>query len=221
MSDYDARMSPRHVIWDWNGTLLDDAWLCVEVMNELLDQHALPAVDARRYETLFRFPVVEYYRQLGFDFERTPFEAVGTAFIEGYQARQHECELQPHALAAFDALTKRGVTMSVLSASQQSRLEAQARHHDVTERFVRLLGLDHHYADGKLELGRRWMSELGHLPDEVLLVGDTDHDLHVAQALGIQCVLVPSGHQSRERLVQTGATLVDSLDVLALRLAAD
>ena len=26
----------RHVIWDWNGTLLDDAWLCVEVLNGLL-----------------------------------------------------------------------------------------------------------------------------------------------------------------------------------------
>ena len=91
-------MAPRHVIWDWNGTLLDDAWLCVEVMNELLVEHSLPAVDAQRYEALFTFPVVEYYRQLGFDFERTPFEEVGTAFIEGYQARQHECELQPHAL---------------------------------------------------------------------------------------------------------------------------
>ncbi|MDP1918488.1 MAG: HAD family hydrolase [Myxococcales bacterium] len=208
-------MSPRHVIWDWNGTLLDDAWLCVEVMNELLGQHALPPVDARRYEALFRFPVVDYYRELGFDFERTPFEAVGTAFINGYQARQHECRLQPHVHETFDALENRGVTMSVLSASQQSRLEAQARHHDVTERFVRLLGLDHHYADGKLELGRRWMSELNHAADEVLLIGDTDHDLHVAQALGIRCVLVPSGHQSRERLAQTGATLVDSLEQVA------
>ena len=208
-------MAARHVIWDWNGTLLDDAWLCVEVMNELLEQHALPAVDAQRYEALFRFPVVDYYRELGFDFERTPFEAVGTAFINGYQARQHECELQPHVHETLEVLTERGVTMSVLSASQQSRLEAQARHHDVTERFVRLLGLDHHYADGKLELGRRWMSELGHPADEVLLIGDTDHDLHVAQELGVRCVLVPSGHQSRERLVQTGATLLDSLEQVA------
>lgn len=202
---------PRHVIWDWNGTLLDDAWLCVEVMNGLLAAHALPPMDEARYQDLFTFPVVDYYRRLGFDFERAPFEQVGTAFIHGYQARQHECRLQEGAHAVFDALAARGVPMSVLSASQQSRLHAQASHLGVTERFVKLVGLDHHYADGKLELGRQWVAELGLAPEEVLLVGDTDHDLHVAQALGLRCVLVPSGHQSRARLEQAGATVLESL----------
>lgn len=205
----------RHVIWDWNGTLLDDAWLCVEVMNGLLSEHRLPLIDEARYQALFRFPVVDYYRKLGFDFERAPFEQVGTAFIHGYQARQHECELQDGAHEVFDVLKARGVSMSVLSASQQSRLEAQAKHLGVTERFVKLVGLDHHYADGKLELGRQWLAELGHAPDEVLLIGDTDHDLHVAQTLGMQCLVVPSGHQSAERLEQTGARLVASLSEIA------
>ncbi|MBL8922742.1 MAG: HAD family hydrolase [Myxococcaceae bacterium] len=206
--------SVRHVIWDWNGTLLDDAWLCVEVMADLLEAHALPPMDAARYQDLFTFPVVDYYRRLGFDFERAPFEQVGTAFIHGYQARQHECRLQEGAHAVFDALSARGVPMSILSASQQSRLEAQVSHLGITGRFVRLIGLDHHYADGKLELGRRWVAELGVPADEVLLVGDTDHDLHVAQALGLRCLIVPSGHQSRERLERAGATVLDDLRAL-------
>jgi phosphoglycolate phosphatase len=205
---------PRHVIWDWNGTLLDDAWLCVEVMNELLRAHALPPMDEARYQDVFTFPVVDYYRRLGFDFERAPFEQVGTAFIHGYQARQHECALQDGAHAVFDALAARGVPMSILSASQQSRLEAQTGHLGITGRFVRRIGLDHHYADGKLELGRRWVAELGLPPDEVLLVGDTDHDLHVAQALGLRCLIVPSGHQSKARLEAAGATVVASLEAL-------
>lgn len=207
--------TPRHVIWDWNGTLLDDAWLCVEVMNALLSEHGLPLVDEARYQALFSFPVVDYYRKLGFDFERTPFEQVGTAFIHGYQARQHECELQDGAHHVFDALKAKGISMSVLSASQQSRLEAQSRHLGVTEKFVKLVGLDHHYADGKLELGRQWLAELAHAPDEVLLIGDTDHDLHVAQTLGMQCIVVPSGHQSAQRLEQAGARLVASLREIA------
>lgn len=210
---------PRHVIWDWNGTLLDDAWLCVEVMNALLAEHRLPAIDGARYQALFRFPVVDYYRQLGFDFERTPFEEVGTAFIAGYQARQHECRLQAGAHDVFAVVAAAGIPMSVLSASQQSRLEAQARHLGVTERFVKLVGLDHHYADGKLELGRQWLVELGHAPSDVLLIGDTDHDVHVAQALGLECLVIPSGHQSVERLEGAGATLVGSLRELAGRFA--
>lgn len=207
--------TPRHVIWDWNGTLLDDAWLCVEVMNALLSEHGLPPMDEARYQAIFRFPVVDYYRELGFDFERTPFEQVGTAFIHGYQARQHECELQDGAHDVFEALKAKGISMSVLSASQQSRLEAQAKHLGVTGKFVKLVGLDHHYADGKLELGRQWLAELGHAPSDVLLIGDTDHDLHVAQTLGMQCLVVPSGHQSAERLEQAGARIVASLKEIA------
>jgi phosphoglycolate phosphatase len=206
---------PKHLVWDWNGTLLDDAWLCVEVMNALLAQHGLPPIDGERYQALFTFPVIEYYRRLGFDFGRTPFAQVGTAFIDGYQSRQHECQLQRGAHDAFDALARRGVSMSVLSASQQSRLSAQAHALKVTERFVRLVGLDHHYADGKLELGRAWVTELGLPPGDVLLVGDTDHDFHVAQALGLRCVLIPSGHQPRARLEACGVPIVESVAQLA------
>jgi phosphoglycolate phosphatase len=211
-----AKSRYRHVIWDWNGTLLDDAWLCLEVMNRLLARHRLPALDAARYEALFTFPVVDYYRALGFDFEAASFEQVGTEFIDGYQAQQHECALQQGALEAFEALAKAGTTMSILSASQRSRLEAQAKHLQVAERFVRLLGLDHHYADGKLELGRGWIRELGVAPEQVLLVGDTDHDFHVASDIGVRCVLIPSGHQSRARLLASGAEVADSLEALAV-----
>ena len=33
-----------HILWDWNGTLLDDAWLCVEVMNSMLAERDLPQI---------------------------------------------------------------------------------------------------------------------------------------------------------------------------------
>ena len=131
----------RHVIWDWNGTLLDDAWLCVEVMSGLLRARSLPPLDAARYQALFRFPVREYYRALGFDFSRESFEIVGTEFIVGYQARQHECRLQSGAFQALEALVQRGIGCSVLSASQQGRLEEQATRLGVRDRFVALLGL--------------------------------------------------------------------------------
>jgi len=205
----------RHVIWDWNGTLLDDAWLCIEVMNGLLAPRGLPALTPARYQALFGFPVRDYYLRLGFDFARDPFERVGTDFIEGYQARQHTCGLQPHAERVLDALAARGISCSVLSASLEDRLLAQASGLGVRGRFVRLLGLSDHFAGGKLELGRRWIGELGIAPEEVLLIGDTDHDHAVARDIGVGCVLVPSGHQSTERLQALGVPVVSDLGALA------
>src|SRR4051812_22587342 len=102
----------RHVIWDWNGTLLDDAWLCVDVMNELLLQRGLPQITLADYAALFRFPVRDYYTALGFDFEREPFERVGTAFIEGYAAREAACGLRAGADEILTGVAARGATQS-------------------------------------------------------------------------------------------------------------
>ena len=200
-----------HVVWDWNGTLLDDAWLCIEVMNGLLGRRGMGLLDPARYAAVFAFPVRDYYGQLGFDFAREPFEVVGTEFIEGYQARQHECRLRPGAGEALAALAARGVAQSVLSASQHARLVSQAEALGVASHFVRMIGLEDHYAGGKLEQGRRWIAELGLDPGAVLLVGDTDHDQEVAREMGVRCLLVPSGHQSAERLRACGAPLLASL----------
>lgn len=208
----------KHVIWDWNGTLLDDADLCVSVMTQVLTKRGLPALTAERYAACFRFPVREYYRDLGFDFERETFEVVGTEFIEGYAAREAECGLRHGALETLQGIARHCKTQSVLSASQQSRLELQAKRLDVHAHFDALVGLDDHYAHGKVDIGRAWLARSGVDPRTTVLIGDTDHDVEVAQALGVRCLLVPSGHQSPERLRASGAQVLDTLPSLLTEL---
>ena len=208
----------QHVIWDWNGTLLDDAELCVEVMNGVLARRRLPPLTAERYADRFRFPVRDYYADLGFDFAQESFERVGTEFIEGYAAREASCGLRAEARETLEALASRRLTQSVLSASQQARLEAQARRLAVHVHFEALVGLDDHYAHGKVGIGQRWLAESGVDPARTVLVGDTDHDVDVARALGVQCVLVPSGHQSPERLARCGVDVLPGLAALVDRL---
>lgn len=206
--------STTHIIWDWNGTLLDDAALCVDVMNEVLARRSLPPLTALRYADAFRFPVRDYYEDLGFDFGRETFEVVGTEFIEGYSAREAACSLREDALATLEGLASRGLRQSVLSASQQARLEAQARRLDVHAHFEALVGLDDHYAAGKIEVGQQWMRRSAVDPLRTVLVGDTDHDVEVARALGVRCFLVPSGHQSGERLSRCGVDVLQGLSAL-------
>jgi len=75
----------RHLIWDWNGTLLDDAWLCRDIMNGQLRKRGLPTLSAERYEAIFDFPVEGYYRKVGFDWKKESFEEAGTEFIVEYE----------------------------------------------------------------------------------------------------------------------------------------
>lgn len=51
----------------------------------------------------------------------------------------------------------------------------------------------------------------------ILMVGDTVHDAAVARAVGIDCVLLPSGHSPRHKLLKTGARVIDDVrDVFRL-----
>ena len=206
----------RYVIWDWNGTLLDDAWLCVEVLNVLLTRRHRAPISLDQYGEDFDFPVIDYYRHLGFDYEYEPFDAVAHEFLAEYDRRRCECHLRDGARDVIASLTERGLRQYVLSAYEQCRLEDSVAHLNLRGCFDRLVGLADHTANGKVENGRRLMSELVAGPDEVLFIGDTLHDHEVACAIGADCALIPSGHHASRRLVSCGARILDSLrDVLA------
>jgi phosphoglycolate phosphatase len=210
-------IGPQHIIWDWNGTLIDDVWLCVEILNMLLAERDLPATDQRQYQAAFDFPVKDYYVRLGFDFSRESFEQLADRYCRMYSARQPECGLQPGALGLIQAFAEAGISQSILSAYEQSLLTECVDHFDLGGFFDPIVGLDNFLADGKLENGRRLISQLGHGGPEVTLIGDTTHDFDVAQAIGVKCLLLASGHQSREKLENHGARVIDSLaEALAL-----
>lgn len=201
----------HHVIWDWNGTLLDDAWLCVEVMNGLLAARGLPVLTRESYREQFDFPVIDYYRRLGFDFDREPFEVVGTEFIETYERRRHESALQPGACEVLQEVRGSGVGQSVLSAYRQETLEELIGHFGLRRFFSGLVGLDNHYAHSKVENGVQWIGELGFPPAEVLMIGDSSHDHEVAEAMGVECWLLTNGHHAAAKLRALKVPVFDSL----------
>jgi phosphoglycolate phosphatase len=190
----------RHIIWDWNGTLLDDLDMCIGVMNGLLAGRGLPLLDRARYHALFDFPVRDYYSRLGFDLAGDGFERLSVEFITAYDERRLECRLHRGAGEILSAVTQAGATQSILSAYRHETLVEIVGHFGLAHHFVRLTGLGNIYAHGKEELGRAWIAELGLPPDEVLMVGDTVHDLDVAGRMGADCILVAAGHHPAARL---------------------
>ena len=208
--------SYRHLIWDWNGTLLDDAWLCREIMNGQLQRRRLPTLSAERYEEIFDFPVERYYRAVGFDWAKESFQEAGTEFIVEYEKRKKECSLQPGAQELLAKIAGGGWSQAVLSAYSHPTLEEFLTHFGVRGHFRSIAGSQDHYAVGKVQHGMKMLEELHVAPRETLLIGDTTHDAEVAQAMGVDCVLLPCGHNSRARLEAAGVTLVDTLASLRL-----
>lgn len=203
-------MNTQVILWDWNGTLLDDLRYAIGVRNRVFPRFGLPEIaDVQGYHAQFTFPVRLYYERAGVTEEN--FAAVANAWMDEYLQGCHSVSLFPDALDALDSFRAAGFKQLVLSASKEDNLRNQLQNAGILHRFEAVLGLSHIYATDKTDLARAWLTETGTDPAACMLLGDTVHDAAVADALGMGCILVARGHMSRQRLLETGYPVYDTL----------
>ena len=204
----------KHIIWDWNGTLLDDTILCMDLMNYFLRSKKKKSIDLEIYKEIFTFPVYDYYLNAGLEISEKEFKELSIDFIDKYETFKYDCLLFTDVKKTISTLKENKINQSVLSAYSQDQLEEFLKHYELFENFENVVGLDNIYAAGKIENGKKLIREIDETPDEVVLIGDTLHDLEVANEIGCNCILVSRGHQSKERLIKSGAKVIDSFTEL-------
>lgn len=193
---------------------MDDVWLCLQIINALLVRHGMAKIDVERYREVFGFPLRAYCRRLGFDFTRYTYEELSDEFSALYEARRCECALHEGAKSLLEELFAREYKLSLLSAYSGERLSELIKFYQLEANFTHVIGLDNDYGEGKVERGLRCMHELGWVADEMLYIGDTLHDAEVAEAMGVDCVLLTAGHQNRVRLECAGWPVMENLGQL-------
>ncbi len=199
------------IIWDWNGTLLNDTIFCVNVINKILAKYKLKHIDIEFYRSAFGFPVKKYYKSLGFDFAKVSFEKIGTEFILHYNKEIDNCRLFDSARESLQFFAENSFTQYILSARQSNSLLEDVAHFGIENYFHSIIGLNDHYAHGKQYIGKRFINTHAINPEKVLFLGDTTHDFEVAQFLSVDCALISAGHNSPKRLKETGAAVFASL----------
>jgi len=201
----------EHVIWDWNGTLFDDTKLSLDIINGILVRRKLKTLTLERYREIFTFPVHEYYKKAGLDFNKYSFEILGNEWINEYEKRKYEAYLHTGVREILDYISQNLKGQSILSAYSQNTLVEIIKYFKLEEYFSYLVGLDHIYATSKIEIGKKLLIELRSKPNKVVLIGDTVHDYEVAKEIGIDCILIAKGHQSKEKLLDCKVNVFDSL----------
>ena len=210
-------MSIRHIIWDWNGTLLDDLHAALQAVNTMLGRRGLPPLTRAAYREIFGLPVRPFYIKAGFVLENEDWDALAREFHTLFLA-DSSIRLYPQVPALLAELGARGISHSLLSVSKQSILDTLTRRYGIENRFDRIRGVDNLNGISKMDLGRDLLRELPFPPQEILMVGDTLHDAEVACGLGLPCLLVAAGHQSEKRLRSSGFPVIGSLDEIPVRL---
>ena len=204
-------MKYTHVIWDFNGTILSDMQAGIDSINVMLSARGLPIVESlAQYRTVFDFPIEDYYRRLGFDFEKEDYKTVlAPMWVALYLQKSARASLFEGVKPLTAALRQAGVKQSILSASEREMMNEQLRSRGALAWFDEVWGTDTIHAYGKSGLAAAWRQ--AHPGDRAVLLGDTVHDFEVARSIGADCILIAAGHQDRARLLQCGVPVVDDL----------
>jgi phosphoglycolate phosphatase len=201
----------QHIIWDWNGTLLDDISACLATINLMLVKRGLPLLTIETYREIFGFPVRDCYIKLGFDLNIEDWDAVSQEFHSIYRTEAMNVKLRDGIPAVLETLLSRGKAMYVLSASELSILTDMLDSRGIGRYFKNVYGHSDLYGSSKMVLGRKFLKDTGIPAEQVLFIGDTDHDYEVARELNCQCILLAGGHQATERLQKCGCRIVENV----------
>ena len=206
----------KHIIWDWNGTLLNDLHVSVAAINEVLVRRGIAPVDEKKYREIYQHPIENIYRALGLNFSEEEFIAASELWHTKYQELLRGAFPFKDVSKSLEVATKHGKSQSLLSALPHSTLTSTVKKHKLKDHFLVVLGLSDIFGRSKVENGHLLLNQLSTTyrigRDEVLLVGDSTHDFEVATALSIPCALICRGYESKERLTRHGNRIWDSVD---------
>lgn len=205
----------KYIIWDWNGTILDDLTANFEVENLLLQRRGIRLIkDIDEYKEKFQFPIIRFYESLDFDLENERFEDIAREYVLEFDEKFYELETFPDAENVIREFKYKGIEQIILSQTEQRWLEKQVAFHDMDYLFTELLGARDIYVKGKVGIALQWITRNDIDTADVLMVGDTIHDYEVAETLGCDCILIARGHQPKEKLLNTGAVVLDTIEEL-------
>jgi phosphoglycolate phosphatase len=201
----------KHIIWDWNGTLIDDVSLCVHILNSVLTDHGKEKISINQYRKTFFFPVSKFYESLSLPCSGEEYERLAQNYIKKYREEYQGCFLHDHAFETIKCLEMLGVSQSIFSAGMQSDLEEFVNFYGLMEFMTVVDGANNIYAKGKGDRVHDHFIKVSHHADQVLFVGDTLHDAEVATSVGCNALLFEKGHFCEERLRNSPAQSFNNL----------
>jgi phosphoglycolate phosphatase-like HAD superfamily hydrolase len=199
-----------HLVWDWNGTLLNDLNLVVACTNAVFTSEGGPTVTADEHRIRFRRPIADYYAEvLGRAVDDDAFGRLDKIFHDAYRLGLTTCEL---AHDAVDAMTAWPGSQSLLSMWFHHELVPAVGAYGLTGHFARVDGLREEVGGHrKAESLARHLDALDVDGRTVVLIGDSLDDADAAVSVGARAVLYTGGFTDRARLLASGHPVADTL----------
>ncbi len=211
-------MKYRYVIWDYNGTIIDDAWVAVKAENIVLKEHDLPEIDMEFYLRECEMPIENFYNKI-YDFSVCDFSEVAASFMKNYDMIAPQAKPFKEVVGAIKRFSDMGIRQGVISGFETSRLTSSLKAFGLDGYFDFMSGSDDTSCGSKSERAAAVVKRCGYDPKQTLFIGDMYHDYETAQRVGADCVLIAKGHQGGDVLrAYNTVPVYDSADKLLEKL---
>ncbi len=204
-------MRYHNILWDWNGTLIDDAVTSLNCVNDMLKEMNKPLITLEQYYTYVETPIIGFYRHILTE-DELDFGKVSKSFHEAYSNRINETKLADNALEVLKKLKENGAKQYIITATKEESARKLTIEYGANEFFDGIFGADNTLAESKVERALKFFNENNINPADTVFIGDTLHDLETANALGVDCILVTFGHQGKKIIESSGTVTANSLN---------
>ena len=160
-------------------------------------------------------PIRDVYSHLaGIELDSDQWCALEEAWVDNYLVYYDQVDLNPTCLQALEAVAQAGMTQSIISLTRESQLRENVDSLGITDWFTHISGSRQSWNGehpSKAAEVHRQLADLGVDHSQVVMVGDMIDDAREAKEAGVSAILVSTGDTSRQRLLDSGHTIADSL----------
>ncbi|MFD3979790.1 HAD family hydrolase [Streptomyces griseus] len=205
-----------HLVWDWNGTLLDDTQAVIRATNAAFAEIELAPITLEQYREMYTIPIPRFYeRFLGRLPTEAEWERMDGVFHRYYAEQRVGCGLTAGVEELLHGWQRAGRSQSLLSMYGHDQLVPVVRGYGIEPRFVRVEGRTGPSGGSKALHMERHFEALaavgGIAPERSVVIGDALDDAVAAAHVGARAVLYTGGSHSRSSLEGAGVPVVDSL----------
>lgn len=181
------------LVFDWDGTLMDSTAHIAAALQEAFRDLALPVPSTAAARHVIGLGLEDAMMYLNPGLDRGRYEEVANRYRAHFLAGDQGIDLFPAVVAGIPALNQEGYLMAVATGKSRGGLDRSLSVTGLVPYFHASRCADEGFPKPHPEMLQMIMEMLGTKPDRTLMIGDTTHDLQMAQNAGVAAVAVSYG----------------------------
>jgi len=188
------------VVFDWDGTLMDSAGAIAQALQLAAQDLGLePPTDAAARH-IIGLGLGDALRHVLPNLPESRYALLSERYRHHYLSRDNELVLFDGVVELLDELAACSLPLAIATGKSRAGLSRALERTGIGPRFLGSRCADECRSKPHPQMLEELMGEFGVMPERVVMIGDTSHDLNMARNAGVDGVAVTYGAHPAESL---------------------